>query len=127
MKPEMNRIFTLVAGFKMDSRQMEIIHDLFFRFLLNTLSILLKIEDKVGAVILEYQLYQLCRVLARRVPPWVQQPVITTACTAVESAVQNGPQQLHHYVAEASFMKTHLGRGPIYPNAFFPFRAAIKE
>lgn len=36
----------------MDSRQMEIIHDLFFRFLFNILSVLLKIEAKVGAVIL---------------------------------------------------------------------------
>lgn len=48
----MNHIFTFMAGFKMDSRHMEIIHDLFFRFLFNILSILLKIEDKVGAVIL---------------------------------------------------------------------------
>lgn len=69
---------------------------------------------------------EICRHGAA-VPPCVQQLVITTACTAVESAVQNGPQQLHHYVAEASFMKTQLGRGPIYPNAFFPFRAAIKK
>lgn len=52
-------------------------------------------------------------------PACVQQLVITSVCTAVDSAVHNGPQQLHHYVAEASFMKTQLGRGPTYPNAFF--------
>lgn len=99
----MNHIFTFMAGVKMDSRHMEIIQDLFFRFLLNILSVLLK------SVLKSALTEQRC----------VQQLVITTACTAVESAVQNGPQQLHHYVAKASFMKTQLGRGPIYPNAFF--------
>lgn len=45
----------------------------------------------------------------------------------LEPAVLSGPQQPHHYAAQAPFMKTQSGRGPIYPNAFFPLQAAIKN
>lgn len=100
----------------MKSGHMEIIQEVFFRFLLNIWSILFQSRSSHLVIFpLSFQriwLNKLSSEICRHgavVPPCVQQLVITTACAAVESAVQNEPQQLHHYVVEASFMKTQFG------------------